>query len=709
MTNIGRWLVAFGAAAAADAAAQVAETSAPTSGLEEVVVTAQKQSEELQRTAAAVTVLDSSELIQSGVSDLRQAQMLTPSVRFQAEQNNTQVFIRGVGANLDFANVEQSVGFVINGAYVPREGTSAAFFDLAQLEVLPGPQGTLYGRSSIGGTVALTSNRPAQNWDGNVLLELDDYSGVHVGYAQNIPLTGSLALRGALDYRYHEGYNESGGDSKDDYGVRLSGVYEPSDDLSVFLWAHYSEKNGHPANLVNKGFNLATGQYCEDCFLHDDEWDDTRTGDLAPLAPFGSAVADEQQYETFMAGGQIDWSIGPGVLTYIPSYYYVDSAPNYWLGTIRARLATKYNQVANELRYSNPDSDGIRYLAGIYLYRVRSDNLFTLFTNPSAPVPQPFNLRSVNIHFNQLENAAAFGQLTFPISDRLRLIAGGRYSVDKREADGLSPDPVGAQPFTFDRKFTNFDWKAGVEYDVGGESLLYAQVQTGSKPGTYNIVPDTPEFDNLVKPTDLMAFTAGYKTRLLDNRLQVNTEVYYYDYEDIEVQSYDISSPFNEIFNAQKIEIYGAQLDVLYAVTADARVNLNVGYSHARNEEFITPAGEDFSGLEPAYAPDWTVLAGYNQGFSVGRGTLRARIDARFESEWWADYVHNPGTMQDDSWKADASLTYEAPANWTVGLWIKNITNEAVLAATAAAGIPGPATAYLESPRTYGLRATFDF
>ena len=704
MTNMGRWLVAFSlSAASAGVGAQVPESSAAAAGLEEVVVTAQKQSEDLQRTAAAVTVLSSAELVESGVTDLRSVQMLAPSVRFQAEGNNTQVFIRGVGANLDFANVEQSVGFVINGAYIPREGTSAAFFDLGRLEVLPGPQGTLYGRSSIGGTIVLTANRPAHNWDGNALLELEDYSGVHAGYAQNFPLTDSLALRGAFDYRYHEGYNKSGGDSKDDYGVRLSALYEPSDDFSIFFWTQYAEKNGHPQNLVNKGYDPATGEYREDAFLHDDEWDDTRTGDLEPLAPFGQAVADEQQYETFMTGGELNWSVGPGVLTWIPSYFYLDSAPNYWLGTIRARLATHYNQVANELRYSNPDSEGIRYLAGLYLYRVRSDNLFTLLTN------QPFAFRSVNIHFNQIENAAAFGQLTFPLSDRLRLIAGGRYSVDKREANGLSPDTVGAQPFTFDKKFTNFDWKAGLEYDVAGDSLLYAQVQTGYKPGTYNFVPSTPEFNNLVKPTDLLAFTLGYKTRLLDNSLQVNTEAYYYDYTDIEVQAYDINSPFNEIFNAQKIEIYGVQMDVLYAVTPDARLNLNVGYSHARNEEFVTPAGDDFTGLQPAYAPDWTVLAGYEQGFAVGSGTLRARLGARFESEWFADYVHNRGTKQDDSWKADASLTYESPDNWTVGAWIKNMTNEAALAATASAGIPGPATAYLEYPRTYGLRATIEF
>lgn len=699
-------------AASTSAVAQDAASSLNTAGLEEVVVTAQKSTEDLQRTAAAVTVLDSASLVSRGVTDLRNAQMLVPSVRYQQEGNNTQVFIRGVGANLDFANVEQSVGFVINGAYIPREGTSAAFFDLASLEVLPGPQGTLYGRSSIGGAVVLTANRPEQNWDGDAVLELENFGGLHGTYAQNIPVTDTFALRGAFDYRYSDGFNESGGDAKDDFGVRLSALFEPNDDFSAFAWAQYAEKNGHPANLVNKGYlcpeagpcTLANGTFREDAFLHGDEWDDTRTGDRADLALFGSAVADEQQYETFMTGGQFDWAIGPGVLTYIPSYFYLDSAPNYWLGTIRARLATHYNQLANELRYSNPESEGIRYLLGLYQYRVRSDNLFTLFTN------QPFGpLRSVNIHFNQIENIAAFGQLTFPLGDRLRLIAGGRYSKDKREADGLSPDPVGAVPFTFDEEYSNFDWKAGLEYDVADDSLLYAQVQTGYKPGTYNFVPSTPTFDNEVKPTDLTAFTVGYKTRLFDNTLQVNTEAYYYDYTDMEVQSYDINSPFNEIFNAQKIEIYGAQVDVLYGFGDDARVNLNVGYTHARNEEFVTPAGDDFSGLEPAYAPDWTVLAGYNQGFPFMEGTLRARFDVRWESEWWADYVHNPGTMQDDSWKADASLTYEPLAHWTLGIYVRNMTDEAALAATAAAGIPGPATAYLESPRTYGVRGTIEF
>jgi iron complex outermembrane receptor protein len=212
-----------------------------------------------------------------------------------------------------------------------------------------------------------------------------------------------------------------------------------------------------------------------------------------------------------------------------------------------------------------------------------------------------------------------------------------------------------------------------------------------------------------VRSSELLAYTAGYKTRLFGDTLQVNTELFYYDYSDLAIQSYDIAAPFNPVFNAEKVEVYGTQIDAVCAVASHARINLNIGYTRARNEEFITPAGDDYSGLQPPYAPDWTVLAGYEQGFSAGSGALVARVDGRWESSWFADYVHNPGVKQASSWKADASLTYESRGTWTVGAWIKNISDEPVIAATAAAGIPGPATAYLERPRTYGVRATLEF
>ena len=133
---------------------------APADALAEITVTAEKTTQTLQKTAAAITAISADTIIEAGVEDLRQAQKLVPAVRFQAEGATTQVFIRGVGANLDFPNVQPNVAFNFAGIYMPREATSAGFFDVAQLEVLPGTQGTLYGRSAIGGTINLTPMKP---------------------------------------------------------------------------------------------------------------------------------------------------------------------------------------------------------------------------------------------------------------------------------------------------------------------------------------------------------------------------------------------------------------------------------------------------------------------------------------------------------------------------------------------------------------------
>ena len=107
------------------------------------------------------------------------------------------------------------------------------------------------------------------------------------------------------------------------------------------------------------------------------------------------------------------------------------------------------------------------------------------------------------------------------------------------------------------------------------------------------------------------------------------------------------------------------------------------------------------------YAPDWTVVAGYQHDFRLSNGNLKFRVDTRYESSFWGDFFHTPGTNQDDYFKTDVSLTYYADASWSVGLWVKNVDDEPVLAATAAAGIPGPASPFLESPRTFGVRLTY--
>lgn len=703
-------VIALGAVAisgpgrAASAAVASSDDASAEVGLEEVIVTAEKESASLQKTAAAITAISGDSLIASGITDLRAAQMVVPAVRFQVEGNSTQVFVRGVGSNLDLAPVEQTVAFNLNGTYVPREGTSSAFFDLASMEVLPGPQGTLYGRSAVGGTVNVNFVRPSNDWSGNAEVEVGNYSLFHVSAAQNLPVTSTLSLRVAVNYTDRSGYEDSGADSQNDPSARLSLLFTPTDNFSAYLWSSDARKFGHPPNLVNKGYDPTTGEFSADTFLTSNPWNDLRYGSLtAFVLPYGQATAEKQDYQNFSNGGQIDWKLGSVTLTYIPSYIHLLSGSYYWLGAIPAYIYERYNMSSNELRLSNDKGGAFDWLLGLYQYHQHNQGYFLV-----ADVAVNSDVRD-----NLIEGEAVYGQVTYHVTDQLRLTGGARYSADKREAYGFQTAAVTATGpgapeglFIFDKSYNNADWKTAVEYDIAKEVMGYAAVQTAYEPGTYNSAPSTPTFDDAVKPTHLTAYTAGLKSRYLDDTLQINPEMFYYDYRNFIEQQYDIHLNFNPVFNAQKIRIYGTQVDLLWKPTRIDTVNMNLAYTHARNTEFTTPAGQNYNGLQPPYSPDWTIIGGYSHEFPLPHGDLRARIDGRYESGWWADYVHNPGVDQPASVKEDASFTYEADQHWSVGIWGKNLSNRAVIAATAAAGFPGPATAYLEAPRTFGLRAT---
>ena len=682
------------------AAAASSDAAVEGEALEEITVTAEKQSENLQKTAAEVTAISADALIASGVTDLRQAQMVVPAVRFQAEGNNTQVFVRGVGANLDFPNVEPNVAFNFAGVYLPREATSAAFFDVAQLEILPGSQGTLYGRSAIGGTIVLTPAKPEFNNDGETLLEVGNYSAVHVTGTQNFKASDSIALRAAVDYAYNDGLEVTGADSKNDISARLSGIIKPTDALSIYFYGQLAQKLGRTENLVNKGTDPNTGAYCEPCFFFSNVWNDTRTGKFA--TPFGTPEAERNHYRTDLIGGEIDYQFENMTLSYIPSYLFLDAHPLYWLSAIQSTNTAHYNQLEQELRLSSRGDGPWKWLVGLSYYNSRNSGSEFLFTN------LPFSFYQTNVNADRLEGYAGFGQVTYSVTSSFRVTAGGRASSTQRTASGFEVVALGGAPYSFDKTYGHFDWKAGVEQDLSPTAMLYAVVQTGFQSGTFNALPNTPTFSNEVKPEELRSYTVGLKSRWLDDRLQVNDEFYYYDFHNLIIQAYDISAPYNLIFNGDKVEVKGNQLDILARVFREDEVNGDVAYSRARNVRVVDTNGNNYNGLAPAYSPDWVIQAGFTHNIPVGSATLRAHLNWRYESQWWADYVHNKGTEQSPDSKVDLSLTYDAN-RWTVGAWVKNVANNAVIAATAAAGVPGPATAYLEDPRTYGLRFTVKY
>ncbi len=695
-------------AQAPSATAGAAVAPVPDGGIQEVVVTAQKTRQSLQKTAAAVTALTPDALQERGVVDLSQIQALIPGARFQVEGNVVQLFLRGVGSNLDFGNIETTVAYNTNGMYVPREGSSIPLFDIAQIEVLPGPQGTLYGRGSVGGAVNVEWNRPELGVYHSHLEEvMGNYEKLNGTAVQNIPIGDDLAVRVGFATENHSGYITDGSWSQHDMEGHLGILWKPSTNFTAYIWGEMAGKNGHQPNLVNKGTDPATGAYSETSYLQSNPWNNT-----VPLAYdlLGEPYAENQTYINRAIGGEFTYRLENTTFTYIPTYFYLDDSPYYFLGQINSFKVDVYRQLTQEFRVAH-DFDALKLIGGLYWYHQNGHNSYDIYL--PGILPGNGDDPQSNMKDNVKEGEAVYGQGTYSVFDDWRLILGGRYSADQRSADGLgvaSLPTFAPQPFTFSHHYYNTDFKVGTEYDVARNILAYGAIQSAYQPGTFNdIVSGIATDPQAVKSEHLFAFTAGFKSRFLDNKLQINDEAFYYTYHNLTQQAYSING-VNLIFNAKQVQIPGNQLDILYKFLPDDQFGLSVAYNHARNKNFITPGGQNFDGFQSVYAADWTANIGYQHNFEIESGAIRFRADTRIESSFYGDFQHDPGTFQPTAVKLDMSLTYyDASGDWSVGAWVKNATNEAAIAATAFAGIPGPATAYLQEPMTFGLRASQDF
>jgi iron complex outermembrane receptor protein len=700
-----------------------AQTSNPADRnvFEEIIVTSQKRAQSLQDISAAVTAVGSDSIDARGITNIADIQNLVPSIRLQKESASTEIYIRGVGSTLDFPMIEPPNAYNINGVYIPREVSSATLVDIERLEVLPGPQGTLYGRGAIGGVINTITKRPSSDLETKVVLETGDYSLIRASITQNIPVSDSLLLRGSVSYLEHDGYLASGADSAEDLAFFLSMDFSPSDTFSAFVWTHIEDKGGFSANLLSKG---TVGDIKSQAFPNGDPWDDRLLGSLASFATLGPIDARSKDWDAFIIGAEIVWDINDTTsLTYLPSYIDFDWNQEYWLTHKFGDFNEEIEQSTHELRFSYDNGGALTWLAGIYAYNIETaGQLFIQFGAnelfPGAPV---LWLDVSDIRHHELKGVAGFGELTYALSDRTRLIAGGRISSDEREANGFQPDIVvapasdtdpialftGVAPATFANSadWDHVDWKIGIEIDASDESLLYATVQTGFQPGTFDVFPNS-----VTEESELLSFTAGAKNHFADGQLMLNNEVFYYIYDNLLTQAFNAATGGNFLTNADVI-IYGDQLELALAPESmpNTQFRFSVGYLHARYDDFIVDALDAFNDTQLQNAPDWTTTLGIIHDWEFGSGAyLRADLTSRYESGYFGDFLHSSGLYQEGYTKTDIALTYHSSdGNWSVGLWARNLENQDVQAAAATANPitdPGPGAPFLEAPRTYGIR-----
>lgn len=680
-------------------------------GVEDIVVTANKQSQSLQKAPVAITAISGAQIVSSGITDIRAAQAFVPSVRFQAQNTVTELYIRGVGQTQDHAQFDPPIASLYNGVYLPREVASAPFYDISQVEVLPGPQGTLYGRSSLGGVVNVNFNRPTNANEAHFVAEAGNYSMYHITSTVNAALTDTLAVRGSFDFNRHSGYMTSGSYSKNGWSGRLSALYRPNERVSVYLWGMEGRESGNATNAVAYGV-LPDGTLAPGKFTQSDPWNDLIEPTV--LAQYGLSQPTPQPviYRNRIVGGEIEVGLSDDIkLTYIPSYLKFYSSNRLSFTGLPNVQDIGYEQTTHELRLAGKAKWG-NWLLGLYGYRMTSFGNFYIGTYDFSGVPVTV------IDHNRLKGAAVFGQGTINLSDSLRLTVGGRYGADDRIGNGPYAEGANLLQYNFSHSYRRFDYKVGVDYDIAPHAMIYAALQTGYAPGTFNTFADpgsTTGKANPVNPAKLTAYTAGLKSRLLDGKLQFNNEFFYYDYRDIFATAYNAFLSQTQAFNADKTEIYGNQTDFIFKPSPEDQLNISLGYLHARYKRFTLPDGSaKYDGKRLPFAPDWTVSGGYYHDFLMSKGYLRANVSGRYESSFYPDFTSLPGAVQKAYVKVDASITYyDDDERWSLGLWGKNLTNKAVIAAAGAGSIfppnPNAATAFLEDPRTFGLRATLKY
>jgi iron complex outermembrane receptor protein len=714
---------------------------ATTGALEEIIVTAQKRESSAQSVPQQVVAVPGSVLVEQGITNIQSMSAFAPNLQLGAEQSSTQVFIRGIGQNFDAASDDPGSSIYIDQVYTPRQATTGSMFDVSRLEVLPGPQGTLYGRNAAGGALNIITNIPTNQFEAGAMLETGNYDDQHFFGMINVPVNDILKIRAAVDSHQHDGYLSSGQDDLKAQGARISALLTPNDALSILLRAEYTHNHGNGDGVVdNPAINPK------------DPW-------YAPVVP-GSDFFSRRTISKL--NGEINYHFGEFTLTYIPAYEYFtihDSEPigspvDYFPnpndpGTLTGfsanllRTGDNGKQITNELRLSR-ENDSYHWVAGLYQLYYHTYTGGAQFQIPQGPGPFAVISNDGPYQVNE-DSYAAFGEGTYSVTPVFRLTLGGRLSKDYKSGDGSPSLTIGgapfcppscSTPFTADNQWTHFDWKAGFQADVAAQSMLYGTVQTGYIEGGFSTVPNTGE-TNTFKPETLTAFTVGIKNRLFENRLQINDEVFYYNYRDLQVTAVSLTTGASIFYNAPKSRIYGNDLDVKYLITDKTEIGINLGLLNARfvdatlppatvyacgpgipasvpcnvNGGAPTPSLVNYSGESLSNSPPVSGSAYLTHTWPfIGGSTLAGRVSTHYEAANWGLYSHLAGLEKPAYTKTDVTLTYRPPSDkYSVALWAKNLENSAVFVTPAASSVYGLNPAYIEPPRTYGVRLTVGF
>jgi len=757
----GSWLLAiacipsltFGQAAPpSSGTAPQSEALEQAGALAEIVVTATKRSESVERIPEAISVIGGSDLKTEGIYSVSDLQNVVPGVNIGRDVFGVNINIRGVTTTDTTSKGEQGIAYNVDGIFMgrPRE-QGLALFDIDRIEVLRGPQGTLYGKSSTGGAINVITNKPtleSESVSGRI--EYGNYDSKRGELAVNLPLGDTLAFRAAGNFNQRAGYlNPIDGtaaqgfytsarglpskDDEDDRTGRFALLWQPLMDFTARVTATLGHVGGvGPGLAVYDNLNAY----------------DNRGSGASGILPNPIPAGLNDSFANF--DGDLEYGLGPFQLSYVAAHqtYRADDdttsnnnpaanyggppmffEPDYAWENYRGQFVTD----SHEVRVSNREPGLFDYVAGANYFR---EQIHESDHNWDAPISNPTLAGSVNgidpVNTTTHTSYGVFGQTTWHATEQVGIVGGVRYSSDKvvrvgtfAAGPGPWPDPTGAlcvapadcigPNANGTEQASKVTYRGGVNYQFTPDDLLYASVATGYKAGGFNDFDPVTHHTAPYGPESLTAYEGGFKGRWL-NAIQFNSDVFYYDYSKDQISGL-VNVDGNLVIYTKLVptEIYGWENELTWQIDRSTSVAVSAAFEKSKYKSFEAGLNEnvDWNGLSLDKTPRAVGTLTLNRTFDLANGsTLRFRAFSKISSSYLlSDFQNAIQFKQAGYTRSDSSLTY-APktAAYSVQLFVENIENKyQKIGEPGSDGTPYPnATGFaVSTPRFFGVRVEF--
>ena len=724
----------------------------------DVLVTARRTKERAQDVPIALSVLSGTDLAKTGAYTLNDLQSQTPSITaYQTNARNSSIGIRGIGVSSASDGLDSSVGVYVDNVYLGRPGMALEdLVDLDRVEVLRGPQGTLFGRNASAGVLNIATKGPSFDYGATVEGSIGNY-----GYNQErVSLTGPvvkdlLAFRVTLFNTYRDGYTPDpttgiAGNSVGRQGGRLQLLYTPTPKLSVRLIGEYSRENDTCCVSVIRqaaapSIAATTARTLQAFALLG----------YVPAADLDQSLNNAPQAmrtDQHSASAEINWDLGWADLTSITAYRYwhfdpLQDSDNTPIDIIQVNVAkTKDRQYSQEFRLASKPGR-LTWQGGVFLFdQTLNDHyilnqfgrdasaFYTDYLRTASPLAAAVNIASGSQYIEDTharsQSAAVFGQANFKLTDQLTLTGGIRYTHDDKHGISntstyLTPYAATSIPFNYDVtvRDNNVSWLASVAYKPTRDTLIYASYSTGYKSAGLNLNSAVTAGTPLVlQPERVRDWEAGIKQTLFSDRLAINVDGYLTHLNGLQANIYPTNGAKSYLANVGNILARGVEAEATLYVTHGLSLDLNGSYNDAHYTSYTNgpcPVGVtgvcNLTGRGVYESPKWIENATVQYRFDLN-GTVQPYVQGQYSHRSSAFGAVDDGPLT--VIPAYSLVNFRAGAvfadgRYDLSFWLSNALNQKYFLSMSTDSVPGAGTFAFAgqpgAPRTFGttLRATF--